>query len=209
MEVLHGIDIDVHAGELVAVLGPNGAGKTTLLTTLAGFLRPTSGEVQLDGAPCRTPPHVRARTGVGFVGDDRNVFPSLTIKQNLRLIRRGTDALEQFPPLLVLLNRKGALLSGGEQQMLALARALGTRPRVLIIDELSLGLAPLVRQGLLVTLRQVADEGTAVLIVEQSARAAVSIADRACVLRRGEIIDERPGSDWVAHLDELSSLFFE
>jgi branched-chain amino acid transport system ATP-binding protein len=209
VEVLHGIDIDVRAGELVAVLGPNGAGKTTLLTTLAGFLRPTAGDVELDGAPCRTPPHVRARTGVGFVGDDRNVFPSLTIKQNLRLIRRGTEALDQFPPLLVLLNRRGALLSGGEQQMLALARALGTRPRVLIIDELSLGLAPLVRQRLLVTLRQVADEGTAVLIVEQSARAAVSIADRAYVLRRGEIIDERRGSDWIAHLDELSSLFFE
>lgn len=207
VEVVHGIDLELRAGEMVAVLGPNGAGKTTLLSALAGFLRPTKGDIELFGAPFRRPAHRWARAGVSFVGDDRHVFPSLTVRQNMTLVGKDVAALEPFPELRALAGRKAMLLSGGEQQMLALARALATRPRILIVDELSLGLAPLICRRLLAILRQAADQGTGVLVVEQSAKAAASVADRAYVLRRGEVVDTRPAAEWVGRMDELSSLF--
>ncbi|EFC84214.1 ABC transporter ATP-binding protein [Parafrankia sp. EUN1f] len=206
--VLHDIDIEVRPGEVVALLGPNGAGKTTLLRTLAGYSRPTSGEIRLFGEPCnRVPVYRRARRGVSFMGEERHVFPGLTVRQSLRLVRGGAESIELFPTLADRSRHRAALLSGGEQQMLALALALARAPRLLLIDELSLGLAPLIRERLLDTVRETADRGVAVVVVEQNARSVLSRADRAYVMRRGEIVDESPASRWLTDLDGLAALY--
>jgi len=208
IDVLHDVSIEVRSGEIVALLGPNGSGKTTLLLTLAGFLQSPDGEIRLFGSPTRKPPHRRARSGLAFIGDDRHVFPSLTVRQNLRFAGGNFDSLgSTFPDLERLWRRKAGLLSGGEQQMLSLARALSTHPKLIIVDELALGLAPLVCRLLLELLREAADEGAAVLVVEQSAHAVLEVADRAYVLRRGEMVDERPAAEWIGRLDELGSLY--
>jgi branched-chain amino acid transport system ATP-binding protein len=207
VEVLHGVDVDVAPGELVALLGPNGAGKTTLLRTLAGFLRPTAGEVTLFGVPSnRVPAYRRCRRGVSFLGEERHVFPGLTVGQSLRLVRGRAAVLDQFPLLAPRLRHRAALLSGGEQQMLALGMALAREPRLLLVDEVSLGLAPTVREALLDTLRATADRGVGVLVVEQNARAVLRRADRAYVLRRGEVVDSRPAERWLDDLDGLAAL---
>jgi branched-chain amino acid transport system ATP-binding protein len=208
LEVVHGASLTVAPGEVVALLGPNGAGKTTLLLALAGFLKPTGGQVQLFGAPAVPQAHLRARQGVAFIGDDRNLFRSLTVRQSLRMVRRQPAQLtEMFPELGAKMKAKGSLLSGGQQQMLALGRALVADPKILIIDELSLGLAPIVRNRLLTYLRSIADTGAAVLVVEQSARTVLEVADRAYVMGRGELVAEGPASEWLANFDELSDLF--
>ena len=210
VEVLRGVDLHVRRGEIVALFGPNGGGKTTLLRALCGFIPPWSGEVLLHGLPCQAPPHRRARQGLGYLGEDRHTFPSLTVAQSLKLVPNGVvAAVRRFPELGKLLSRRGGWLSGGEQQMLALGRALAAEPRVLLVDELSLGLAPMVRERLLHMLRTVADEGTAVLVVEQSVRAALQVADRAYVLRRGDIVDESSADRWRHDLDGLADLYFE
>ncbi|WP_018638111.1 ABC transporter ATP-binding protein [Parafrankia elaeagni] len=206
--VLRDINLAVRPGEVVALLGPNGAGKTTLLRTLAGYRRPTSGQVRLFGEPCnRVPVHRRARQGVSFMGEERHIFPGLTVRQSLRLVRGGPESIELFPALARRSRYRAALLSGGEQQMLALALALARAPRLLLIDELSLGLAPLVRERLLDTVRATADRGVAVLVIEQNARAVLSRADRAYVMRRGEIVDEGTASRWLADLDGLAARY--
>ena len=157
--VVEGIDLEVRAGEVVALLGPNGAGKTTTLLALTGELPPLAGEVTFRGVKTTSPLHRRARNGLAFVPEERSVFPQLTAGENLK-IGRGDDeiALALFPELKPLLNRRGGLLSGGEQQMLTLARALSRKPVLLLADELSLGLAPLVVQRLLKAVRTAADE---------------------------------------------------
>lgn len=211
VEVLRHVDLEVRPGEMVALLGPNGAGKTTLLRTLAGYLRPTAGDIVLFGTPSnRTPAYRRCRRGVSFMGEERHVFPSLTVRQSLRLVRGSGDLLELFPLLAQRMHHRAALLSGGEQQMLALALALARKPRLLLIDELSLGLAPTVRERLLDMVRETIDGGVGgvgALVVEQNARAVLSRADRAYVLRRGEIVDERPARKWLGDLDQLASLY--
>ncbi|MGW1028547.1 ABC transporter ATP-binding protein [Streptomyces sp. NPDC002577] len=208
VQVLRHIDLDVRPGEMVALLGPNGAGKTTLMRTLAGYRRPTDGDVYLFGVRCnRTPAYKRCRQGVSFMGEERHVFPGLTVRQSLRLVRDQGEARELFPSLAQRARHRAALLSGGEQQMLALTLALARNPRLLLIDELSLGLAPMVRERLLDTLRETADRGVGVLVVEQNAGAVVSRADRAYVMRRGEIVDERPAKEWQNDLDGLASLY--
>ncbi len=208
VQVLHGIDLRVRPGEMVALLGPNGAGKSTLLRALAGYVRPSAGDVLLFGTRhTRTPAYRRCRQGVSFMGEERHVFPGLTVRQSLRLVRAGEEALERFPALLPRLRHRAALLSGGEQQMLALALALARSPRLLLIDELSLGLAPTVRERLLDTVRETADRGVGVLVVEQDARAVLGRADRAHVMRRGELVDERAARDWLGDLDGLASLY--
>nr|WP_242424807.1 ATP-binding cassette domain-containing protein [Frankia sp. EI5c] len=206
--VLRDIDIEVRPGEVVALLGPNGAGKTTLLRTLAGYRRPTSGEILLFGTPCnRVPVYRRCRQGVSFMGEERHIFPGLTVRQSLRLVRGGADSIELFPSLAARSRHRAALLSGGEQQMLALALALARGPRLLLIDELSLGLAPLVRERLLDTVRSIADRGVAVLVVEQNARSVLGRADRAYVMSRGEIVDEGTASRWLTDLDGLAARY--
>lgn len=208
LEVVRGASLKVATGELVALLGPNGAGKTTLLLALAGFLKPAYGQVSMFGAAAAGPAHRRARQGVAYIGDDRNLFRSLTVRQSMRMIRKDPAGLvAMFPELEVKMKAKGSLLSGGQQQMLALGRAMIADPKILIIDELSLGLAPIVRDRLLQNLRRIADAGGSVLVVEQSARSVLEVADRAYVMGRGEILAEGRGSDWLTNFDELSDLF--
>jgi ABC-type branched-subunit amino acid transport system ATPase component len=193
---VHGLDLDVRAGEIVALLGANGAGKTTTLLTLAGDLQPISGSVVMHGDGRRRRLHQRARQGLGFLTEERCVFMGLTGWQNLS-IGRGTASkvLELFPELEPHLGKKVGLLSGGQQQMLALGRVLASSPRVLLADELSLGLAPMVVERLLAAVRRAADDGVAVLLVEQHVRQALAVADRVHVLRRGRVVLSGPAAD--------------
>jgi branched-chain amino acid transport system ATP-binding protein len=187
--VIHDVDLEVRAGEVVALIGANGAGKTTTLLALSGELPALSGEVLMDGTPTKAPLHKRARAGLNLVTEERSVFKGLTARDNLVVGRvRSEDALELFPELRPRLDVRGGLLSGGEQQMLTLGRALARRPHLLLADELSMGLAPLVVKRLLEAVRAAADErGTAVLLVEQHVRKALLYADRVYVMRRGRI----------------------
>ena len=187
--VVSDIDLVVRPGEVVALLGPNGAGKTTTLLGLAGELPPLSGEVVIDGTVTRAPLHKRAGAGLMFVTEEKSVFMGLTTRENLRVAGADLDvALALFPELERRIDVRGGMLSGGEQQMLSLARALGRTPSVLLADELSMGLAPLVVKRLLQAVRDAAtDRGTAVLLVEQHVRQALRYADRAYVMRRGRI----------------------
>jgi branched-chain amino acid transport system ATP-binding protein len=187
--VIHEVDLVVHPGEVVGLLGANGAGKTTTLLTLAGELPLLEGEVLLDGAATSAPLFRRARQGLTFVTEEKSVFMGMSTRDNLRVADVDVDtALDLFPELARRINVRAGLLSGGEQQMLTLARALSRQPRVLLADELSMGLAPLVVKRLLEAVVDAAKQhGTAVLLVEQHARKALEYSDRAYVMRRGHI----------------------
>jgi branched-chain amino acid transport system ATP-binding protein len=187
--VIHEVDIVVHPGEVVGLLGANGAGKTTTLLTLAGELPVLRGEVLLDGAATSAPLFRRARRGLTFVTEEKSVFMGLSTRDNLRVADVDVDrALDLFPELAKRINVRAGLLSGGEQQMLTLARALSRQPRVLLADELSMGLAPIVVKRLLEVVVDAAKvHGTAVLLVEQHVRKALEYSDRAYVMRRGRI----------------------
>jgi branched-chain amino acid transport system ATP-binding protein len=187
--VVRDLDLEIRAGEVVLLAGPNGAGKTTTMMTLAGAIRPLSGTTEFAGSPTRLPMHKRVRLGLGVVTERRAIFSGLTVADNLRLGRAPVpDALAPFPELQARLHVKAGQLSGGEQQMLSLARVIAAQPRAVIADEMSLGLAPIVVKRLLGVLRSAADHGAAVLIVEQHVRVALEIADRACFLKRGAIV---------------------
>ena len=202
------LDLDVRSGEVVALLGPNGAGKTTTLLTIAGELPPLAGEVRCLETSQRAALHVRVRRGLGFVPEERAVFTSLSTGGNLRLRPGATNgAIELFPELAPLLRRRAGLLSGGEQQMLTLGRALAGDPKLLLVDELSLGLAPLVVQRLLLAVRAAADRGVGVLLVEQHAGEALSVADRVVVLRRGRVALEGTAAELREHVGELESAY--
>jgi branched-chain amino acid transport system ATP-binding protein len=187
--VVHDLDLKIEAGEVVALLGPNGAGKTTTMLTLAGELRPLSGEVLFNGQPTKARLHRRARNGMSYVTEERSVFKGLTTRDNFRVAGLDPDkAVELFPELEKRMGVRGGLLSGGEQQMLTLARALARAPSLLLADELSLGLAPLLVDRLLQAVVEAARErGTAVLMIEQHAHKALRYADRAIVMRRGRV----------------------
>ena len=205
--VVHGIDLDVARGEVVALLGPNGAGKTTTLLALGGVL-PATGEVRFEDRPLTGPLHRRVRRGLGLITEERAVFRQLSTQTNLGLGAGGVEgALGVFPELERLLDRKAGLLSGGEQQMLVLARALAAQPRLLLVDELSLGLAPLMVTRLLAALREAAAEGMGVVLVEQHARQALEVADRAYVLLRGRIELEGTGADMLTRLPEIERTY--
>src|SRR5580704_5003870 len=203
--VVRELNLEVRPGEVVALLGPNGAGKTTTLETIAGLNRPISGTVELSGENVGgTPAHLLARRGLALVPEGRALFPGLTVREHLRLAgrRKGRadsreeELLEMLPELRKCLARKAGLLSGGEQQMLAVGRALVTRPRLLLVDEMSLGLAPVIVERLLPILRRAADElGSSVLFVEQHVALALEISDRAYVLTHGRIRLEGPAAE--------------
>jgi branched-chain amino acid transport system ATP-binding protein len=192
--VLRGFDVEAEGGTVVAVLGPNGAGKTTLLSTIAGVLPRRSGDVIVDGRVLLSGRPVTAnRAGVVLVPDDRSLFASLTVRENLQAAcrkhgPRPADILGIFPALESRWKLPAGQLSGGEQQMLAIARALVQQPRVLLIDEMSMGLAPVVVESLLPTVRDIADRtGGVVILVEQHVHLALEVADQAVVLVHGDV----------------------
>lgn len=186
--IVRDLDLTLAPGEVVALLGPNGAGKTTTLLTLCGELPMLGGEVWWRGAPTRAPFHRRAREGLGLVTEQRAVLMTMTVAENLRVSRCDQErALALFPELESHWHRRVGLLSGGQQQMLALARTLARDTTVLLVDELSLGLAPAVVARLLEKVRAAADSGVGVLLVEQHVHKAMQVADRAYVMRRGRI----------------------
>ena len=188
--VCRGLDLDVRDGEVVCLLGSNGAGKTTTMLSIAGEIPLISGSIRLHSQPTTAPLHRRAKAGLSFVTEERSVIMRLTAEENLRLAGVPTEkAVAMFPQLGPLMARPAGLLSGGEQQMLTLARALARSPKILLADELSLGLAPLVVEQLLTAVRTAADsQGVACLLVEQHVRQALEIADRVYVLQRGRIV---------------------
>jgi branched-chain amino acid transport system ATP-binding protein len=193
--VVRGLDLTVMAGEVVSLLGANGAGKTTTLRAISGLVKPMRGRILLDGSDLAPlPASARARLGIAHVPEGRGIFFGLTVAEHFRLAHRGERldeeiAFEYFPLLRELRRRRAGLLSGGEQQMLAMARALARKPRLMLLDELSLGLAPLIVERLLPVVRQYAiDAGCAVLLVEQHIHLALEIADRGYVLSHGEIV---------------------
>jgi branched-chain amino acid transport system ATP-binding protein len=197
--VIREVTLSVSPGEIVALLGANGAGKTTTLRVICGFVRPISGSVHFgDIDVARTAPQILARRGMAHVPEDRGIFFGLTVEEHFRFGYRrerldADAAYDYFPQLRELRNRKVGLLSGGEQQMLAMARALARRPKLLLLDELSLGLAPVVVARLLPVIRRFVDEsGAGVLLVEQHVQLALDIADRGCVLSHGRVVLQRP-----------------
>jgi branched-chain amino acid transport system ATP-binding protein len=205
LPIVRDLNLSVAPGELVALLGPNGAGKTTTILTLAGELQPLSGEVCWMGSPDRRSLTRRARAGLALITEERSVITALTVSENLRLGRGADEArsLELFPELEEHLHRRAGLLSGGQQQMLTMARALAGRPKALLVDELSLGLAPKIVERLAAAVRRAADDGVAVVVVEQHIHTALQIADRVYVLRRGRCALEAPASELSGRIDEL------
>jgi branched-chain amino acid transport system ATP-binding protein len=204
LAVARELDLRVEPGRVTLILGPNGAGKTTTLMTLAGALRPLSGEVRLAGERVTAPLHKRVRQGLAFVPDERGAITRLTVDENLRLGPGDpTRAFELFPELSEHRKRRAGLLSGGQQKMLALALALSGRPRVLLCDELSLGLAPRLVDRLLDVARAAAGEGVAVVLVEQHAHQALDIADDVVLLAHGRIEMSGPVSALRADLDRV------
>lgn len=195
-QALFGVSLTVDAGEVVALLGPNGAGKTTTLRSILGLTRPRRGAIRFDGADVsRKATHDIARMGIGWVPDDRRICPTLTVARNLSIAMKRTrfrpwsmkEVFGIFSPLEYLVEREAENLSGGEMQMVAIARALLGSPGLVLFDEPSQGLAPKIVQDVLATIRRLKDEGLSVIIVEQNAETALSVADRVYVLDRGAV----------------------
>jgi len=210
IHALHGISLSVPAGKIVTLIGSNGAGKTTTLRTISGLLRPSGGQILFEGKSItKLPPHEIVKLGIAHSPEGRGVFANLTVHENLALgaytrtdrtaISSETEkALDLFPRLRERINQFAGTLSGGEQQMLAMARAMLARPRLLLLDEPSLGLAPQIVQLIFKIIRQINDNGTTVLLVEQNAHMALGVADEAYVLQTGEVIQRGPAQELLA-----------
>jgi branched-chain amino acid transport system ATP-binding protein len=206
--VVHDLNLEVTRGEIAVILGPNGAGKTTTMLALCGELKPKSGSVLWNGAVTEAPLHRRSQDGMALITEERSVFMGLTVAENLRLGGADSSALEQFPELQPLLKRKAGMLSGGEQQILTVARALARNPQVILADELSLGLAPMVVRRLLLVLRTAADRGVGILIVEQHIHEALKFADRVYVLRQGRIEFSGTAEEAKKNLAAIEASYF-
>lgn len=201
---MRGLDIEIEAGEIVALLGPNGAGKTTTIRALSGMLPTLAGELLFDGKRTHEPVYRRTKRGLAVVTEERSVFMRLTVAENLRVGRCDTDkALDLFPELRPLMRQQAGNLSGGEQQILTLARALARNPTLILADELSLGLAPLVVRRLLDVLQLAAREGVGVLLVEQHIQQAMRVADRVYLLNRGALTTSGTPSEVAPQLQEI------
>jgi branched-chain amino acid transport system ATP-binding protein len=218
--VLHDVTLDVRPGEIVSVIGGNGAGKTTLLKCIAGVLRPTAGRIAADGQDIGgRPSWWVARRGVALVPEGRGVFGDQSVRDNLMLgalarssgrdaatVRSDLDtALALFPALAEKLDLPAAALSGGQQQMLAVARGLMARPRVMLLDEPSLGLAPMLVREIFAAIGRLREQGVTILLVEQMALQALALADRAYVLERGRIMLEGPASEVASNLSVIDA----
>jgi branched-chain amino acid transport system ATP-binding protein len=211
IEVLHGVDLAIAPGAVVGLLGPNGAGKSTTIRVATGLMKPTEGCVHLFGRHQNgTKPDAVAREGVRAIPEARGVFPNLTVRENLRLATyaatRSTDvedrAYAEFPWLRERRKQLAGTLSGGEQRMLAMARVITTDPKVLLLDELSMGLAPVVLERLYEHVARMAERGVALVIVEQFARAVLDIADHVAVLAQGTVVAAGPPADVVGSLPD-------
>jgi branched-chain amino acid transport system ATP-binding protein len=217
LTILNETTLDAREGEITLLIGPNGAGKSTVLKTLFGILVPRSGEVRFEGRRIngRAPRSLLA-DGIAFVPQGRNLFPSLSVRHNLELggitlpgaelPRRIEEVLERFPRIRQRLDNQASTLSGGEQKQLEVGRALLLRPRVLLVDEPSIGLSPLLVQDVMSLIRQLAEAGTTVLMVEQNVRTALKFADRALVLEMGRLALDRPAAELLGDPD-LNRLF--
>ncbi|MCR1784924.1 ATP-binding cassette domain-containing protein [Nocardioides carbamazepini] len=213
---IQGIDLTLRAGEVVTLLGPNGAGKTTTLLALTGLLPISSGSVQALGIPVKAGRATKlSRAGTILVPDDRGVFPDLTVSEHFRLVdsrrrrERMARVLDAFPALAKLTGRRAGLLSGGEQQMLAIAKSLLAGPRILMVDEMSLGLAPIIVQEMLPGIAALArEEGFAVLLVEQHVAIALSVSDRALVLSQGRPVLEDSAAALLADPSRVETAYF-
>jgi branched-chain amino acid transport system ATP-binding protein len=214
VEVLHGVSLQVATSSVVALLGPNGAGKSTTLRTISGVMRTTSGSVEVEGVDvtARSADSL-ARDGVCSVLEGRAIFPNLTVGENLRMwtfhkrgLRRADveeEAFTRFPQLAGRRKQLAGTLSGGEQQMLAMSRALSTKPRLLLLDEISMGLAPIIVGQLYEIVAGIAQEGFTILLVEQFAQTALKVADRAAVMIRGRIVMDDSPQNVAASVAEL------
>ncbi len=211
IDVLHGIDLVVHPGRVVAVLGPNGAGKSTTLKVLAGLHPSTGGDVMVTGRRVNgARPDDLARRGLCLIPEGRGIFPNLTVRENLQMMtHRGRPMAEveeqattRFPQLGRFLGQTAGTLSGGQQQMLAMARGLATDPALLVLDELSMGLAPIIVDQLYETVAMVAAEGTSILLVEQFARIVMDVADDAALMVQGRIVATGRPRDLEASLSQ-------
>ena len=216
LTALHAVSITIEPGELVALVGPNGAGKTTLLSSIVGLIKPSSGTVTFDGRNIGgTDPAALVRQGLALVPERRRIFKDLTVAENLRLA--GTTATKQirqqrldemgslFPVLTEKWDVAAGFLSGGQAQQLAVARALMSDPKLLLLDEPCLGLAPTMVDVIFNLLEDLRRQGRTILVVEQQARRALGIADRGYVLRTGEIVAEGPGAELAANADLFES----
>jgi branched-chain amino acid transport system ATP-binding protein len=201
IEVLHGVDLAIDEGTVFALLGPNGAGKTTALSVASGQMAPTAGSVSIAGRRVNgVAPDVLARLGVCTIPEGRGVFPNLTVREHLEMATfsgRPRQEIEEvayarFPRLADRRGQTAGTLSGGEQQMLSMARGLATDPALLLLDELSMGLAPMIVEELYALVAQIASEGVSILVVEQFARTVLGVADRAAIMAHGRI--QRVGS---------------
>lgn len=214
--VARSINLTIDRGEVVALLGPNGAGKTTTLLTIAGYLPPISGTVRTFGAHPGQP-NALVRQGLAYVPEERGLFSGLSVKENLSLAVRGRraarrrmidGALDMFPALRDLSGRRAGLLSGGEAQMLAVARALAGRPKLLLIDEMSHGLAPVIVERMFPMVRRFAEElDVGVLLVEQHVHVALAHADRAILLNAGEVVAAGAAADLIADRSKLEDSY--
>ena len=206
--VLHGVDLTVDRGQIVTLIGANGAGKTTLLKTISGLVRPTAGSIEIEGGSItHRPAHEIVELGISQVAEGRAILKRMTVIENLRMgafvrndpeINRDIrEMFKRFPALQERQDRLAGILSGGEQQMLAIARALMARPRLLLLDEPSLGLAPMIVTQIFRTLRELKGEGKTIFLVEQNARQALQIADQGYLLERGRIALQGTGESFL------------